>query len=143
MLPELDDCILDHVAIAVKDLESSVRMYTELGLSFAADREVVEEQKVKTAFAHIDVNAHIELLEPTSEQSAIHKFIEKNGPGIHHLCFKVKDVKAKQTDLISKGFRFIYPEPKVGAGNCLVNFIHPKSTGGVLIEISQKPNSKY
>jgi methylmalonyl-CoA epimerase len=116
-------------------------MYTDLGLTFSADREVVEEQKVKTAFAHIDTNAHIELLEPTSDDSAIQKFIDKNGPGIHHLCFKVKDITKKQEELLSKGFRFIYPAPKIGAGNCLVNFIHPKSTGGVLIEISQKPNS--
>ena len=141
MLPELEDCILDHVAIAVKDLDESIKMYTHLGLSFAPEREVVEEQKVKTAFAHIDTNAHIELLEPTSDDSAIQKFIDKNGPGIHHLCFKVKNVVEKQEELLSKGFRFIYPEAKIGAGNCLVNFIHPKSTGGVLIEISQKPNS--
>ena len=141
MLPDLDDCILDHVAIAVNDLEKSVKMYTDLGLNFSEEREVVEEQKVKTAFAHIDTNAHIELLKATSEDSAIQKFIDKNGPGIHHLCFKVKDVVSKQEDLLSKGFRFVYTEPKIGAGNCLVNFIHPKSTGGVLIEISQKPNS--
>ena len=138
MLPELEDCFLDHVAIATKDLEQSVEIFTKLGLTFSKEREVVEEQKVKTAFAHIDTNAHVELLEPTSEESAIHKFIEKNGPGIHHLCFRVKDVKIKQAQLIENGFRLIYPEPVVGAGNCLVNFIHPKSTGGILIEISQK-----
>lgn len=138
MLPQLEDCFLDHVAIAVKDLEESVGVYTKLGLHFDDKREVVEEQKVKTAFAHIDQNAHIELLEPTSEESAIHKFINKNGPGIHHLCFRVKDVKIKQAELANEGFRFIYPEAVKGAGGCLVNFIHPKSTGGVLIEISQK-----
>lgn len=138
MLPELEDCHLDHVAIAVKDLENSVAIYTKLGLSFDNKREVVEKQKVKTAFAHIDTNAHIELLGPTSEESAIHKYIEKNGPGIHHLCFCVKNIIAKQKELIDQGFRMIYPEPVKGAGGCLVNFIHPKSTGGVLIEISEK-----
>lgn len=138
MLPQLEDCYLDHVAIAVKDLESSVEMYTKLGLTFDNKREVVEEQKVKTAFAHIDQNAHIELLEPTSDESAIHKYMEKNGAGIHHLCFRVQDIVSKQKELIDQGFRLIYPEPVVGAGNCLVNFIHPKSTGGVLIEISEK-----
>lgn len=138
MLPGLEDCYLDHVAVAVKDLEESVSMYTKLGLSFDDKREIVEEQKVKTAFAHIDKNAHIELLEPTSEESAIHKFMDKNGPGIHHLCFRVKDVVAKQAELIDQGFRMIYPNPVTGAGDCLVNFIHPKSTGGVLIEISEK-----
>lgn len=138
MLPNLEDCHLDHVAIAVKDLEQSVEVYTHLGLLFDAKREIVEEQKVKTAFAAIDEKAHIELLEATSEESAIHKFIEKNGAGIHHLCFRVKDVKKKQQELLEQNFRFIYPEPVKGAGGCLVNFIHPKSTGGVLIEISQK-----
>jgi methylmalonyl-CoA epimerase len=140
MLPELEDCFLDHVAIATSDLENSVDIFTKLGLTFSKEREVVEEQKVKTAFAHIDTNAHIELLEPTSEESAIHKFIKKNGPGIHHLCFRVKDVLQKQEELMANGFRLIYSEPVVGAGNCLVNFIHPKSTGGILIEISQKNN---
>lgn len=138
MLPNLEDCFLDHVAIAVEDLEKSVDIFSSLGLSFSAEREVVEEQKVKTAFAHIDTNAHIELLEPTSEESAIHKFIQKNGPGIHHLCFRVKDVNSRQKELSEKGFRFIYEKPVKGAGGCLVNFIHPKSTGGILIEISQK-----
>lgn len=138
MLPELKDCYLDHVAVAVKDLEQSVEMYTKLGLSFDDKREVVHEQKVKTAFAHIDTNAHIELLEPTSEESAIHKFMEKNGPGIHHLCFRVENVVSKQKELVEQGFKMIYPNPVNGAGGCLVNFIHPKSTGGVLIEISEK-----
>lgn len=140
MLPELEGCFLDHVAIATDDLEKSVKIFTDLGLCFSEEREVVDEQKVKTAFAHIDLNAHIELLEPTDSESSIQKFIDKNGPGIHHLCFRVKDVKLKQEELINKGFRMIYPEPKIGAGNCLVNFIHPKSTGGVLVEISQKNN---
>lgn len=134
----LSGCILDHVAIAVENLEKSVKMYSALGLNFASEREVVESQKVKTAFAPIDQNAHVELLEPTSSDSAIAKYLEKKGPGIHHLCFKVEDVKVKQQQLESEGFKFIYAEPTVGAGNCLVNFIHPKSTGGVLIEISQK-----
>jgi methylmalonyl-CoA epimerase len=138
MLPELEDCHLDHIAIAVKDIEASVKKYSDLGLVFSEKREVVESQKVKTAFCHVDENAHIELLEPTAEDSSIQKFIDKNGPGIHHLCFRVKDVKEKQAELESKGFRFIYPSPVEGANNCLVNFIHPKSLDGVLVEISQK-----
>ena len=138
MIPQLDDCVLDHIAIAVDDLEKSVETYTALGLEFAPEREIVESQKVKTAFASVDQNAHIELLWPTSEDSAIQKFLDKKGPGIHHICFKVKDVVQKQQELSDKGFRFIYDSPTEGAGNCLVNFIHPKSSGGVLIEISQK-----
>lgn len=140
MLPELEGCILDHVAVAVEDLEKSVEIYTKIGLNFSAEREVVEAQKVKTAFAAIDANAHLELLQATSEESAIHKFINKNGAGIHHLCFRVKDIDEKQKELIASGFKFIYPAATQGAGGCLVNFIHPKTTGGVLIEISQKIN---
>lgn len=139
-LPINEDFILDHIAVAVKNINSSKKIYEDLGLKFSPQIEEVKDQKVLTAFAQIDVNAHIELLEPTSEESTIHKFIESKGEGIHHLCFKVKDVKAKTLELTQKGFRFIYPEPRLGAGGCLVNFIHPKSTGGVLIEISQRPN---
>ncbi len=138
-LPELKDCILDHIAIAVKNIDASKKIWEDLGLTFAPELEIVEDQKVKTAFAHVDVNAHIELLEPTSTESTIHKFIEQKGEGIHHLCFKVPDVKKKTEELTALGYRFIYPAPKIGAGGCLVNFMHPKSTGGVLIELSQRP----
>lgn len=141
MLPELTDCILDHIAIAVKSIDATEKIYKDLGLTFAPEREIVEEQKVKTAFANIDVNAHIELLEPTDADSTIQKFIDTKGEGIHHICFKVPDVVAKTSELTEKGYRFIYPEPRLGAGGCLVNFMHPKSTGGVLIELSQKPKS--
>lgn len=138
MLPELEDCHLDHIAIAVTSLEESIKLYENLGLKFSKEREVVASQKVKTAFCHVDENAHIELLEPTEESSTIQKFIDKNGQGIHHLCFRVKDVNEKQKELTSKGMKFIYDKPFIGAGNCLVNFIHPKSMNGVLVEISQK-----
>mgnify|MGYP000100146443 CR=1 FL=1 len=134
----LPNCFLDHIAIATNNLEETVKLYSALGLEFSDKREIVEDQKVKTAFAHIDENAHIELLEPTSTESAIHKFIEKKGSGIHHMCFRVPDVVAKQAELEEQGFKFIYPAPVKGANNCLVNFIHPKSMNGVLTEISQK-----
>lgn len=136
MLPELKDCVLDHIAIAVKSIDVHQKIWEDLGLKFDEKREIVEEQKVKTAFAHVDTNAHIELLEPTSDESAIAKFIASKGEGIHHLCFKVSDIDQKQKELESKGYRFIYPAPKLGAGGCMVNFMHPKTTGGVLIEIS-------
>jgi len=137
-IPTLEDCVLDHIAIAVKSISQAKKVYEDLGFVFATDIEEVKEQKVLTAFANIDQNGHIELLEPTSEESAIHKFIVSKGEGIHHICFRVKDVKAKSEELILKGYKFIYPEPRMGAGGCLVNFMHPKSTGGVLIEISQR-----
>lgn len=138
-LPLGHDCVLDHIAIAVKNISQTKKVYEDLGMTFAPEIEEVEDQKVFTAFAQIDENAHIELLEPTSEESTIHKFIQTKGEGIHHLCFKVPDVRAKTAELTEKGYRFIYPEPRIGAGGCLVNFIHPKSTGGVLVEISQRP----
>lgn len=141
-LPDLKDCILDHIAIAVKSISTSKKVYEDMGLTFAPEVEEVKDQKVLTAFAHVDTNAHIELLEPTSTESTIHKFIESKGEGIHHLCFKVPDVRAKTRELIDKGYQFIYPEPKIGAGGCLINFMHPKSTGGVLIELSQRPEGK-
>ncbi len=138
-LPMSEDCILDHIAIAVKSIASSKKIYEDMGMTFSSEVEEVKDQKVLTAFAQIDQNAHIELLEPTSSESTIHKFIEAKGEGIHHLCFKVPDVKKKTDELSAKGYRFIYSEPRIGAGGCLVNFMHPKSTGGVLIEISQRP----
>lgn len=138
-LPDLQDCVLDHIAIAVKSISSAKKIYEDMGLIFAPEIEEVKEQKVFTAFAHVDTNGHIELLEPTSSESTIHKFIESKGEGIHHLCFKVKDVEGKTEELSKKGYKFIYSEPRIGAGGCLVNFMHPKSTGGVLIELSQRP----
>lgn len=135
MLPELSDCVLDHIAIAVTSLDR-IKVWEDLGLRFEATREVVADQGVTTAFAPIDQHAHVELLEPTGPDTPIGKFIAKNGEGLHHLCFKVNDVAAKQAEMEAKGYRFIYPAARPGAGGCLVNFIHPKSTGGVLVEIS-------
>lgn len=140
MLP--DNLYLDHIAIAVNNLEERVKVYEDLGFTFSKEREVVESQKVVTAFAHVDKNAHLELLMPLNNEGPIQKFIEKNGEGIHHLCFNVEDAKIKGEELIEKGYKLIYETPQPGANNCLVNFIHPKSTGGVLIEIAQKLGEK-
>jgi methylmalonyl-CoA/ethylmalonyl-CoA epimerase len=136
-LPFNKDCFLDHIAIAVSDLDRAEKVYTDLGLKFNPIRETVESQGVVTSFAHVDEHAHIELLLPHGENSPIQKFIEKNGEGIHHMCFKVPDVVKKCAELKALGYRLIYEAPVAGANNCLVNFIHPKSTGGVLIEVSQ------
>ncbi|MBK22394.1 MAG: methylmalonyl-CoA epimerase [Halobacteriovorax sp.] len=134
-----EDCLLDHVAVVVKDLKAAKQMWEQIGLTFSDEEEVVEAQGVTTAFAPMDKNANLELLCPYGDDGPIHKFIEKKGEGIHHLCFKVPDVKAKCLELKEKGFRLINEEPVFGAGGCLVNFIHPKSTGGVLVELSQHP----
>jgi methylmalonyl-CoA/ethylmalonyl-CoA epimerase len=136
MLPELKDCVLDHIAIAVSSLDDRMRVWEELGLKFEPGRELVADQGVTTAFAPIDAHGHIELLEPTGPETPIGKFIANKGEGIHHICFKVPDVTAKQLEMEARGYKFIYPVARPGAGGCMVNFIHPKTTGGVLIEIS-------
>lgn len=132
------DCVLDHIAIAVKSIEVNKKVYEDLGLKFSDKREIVKSQLVETAFAMIDQHAHIELLQPTEEKGAIYDFIQKKGEGIHHMAFLVKDVVAKQLELEAKGYRFIYEKAQVGANNKKINFIHPKSCGGVLIEISEE-----
>ncbi len=130
---------LDHVAIAVKNISEAKKIYTALGFKFEAGEEIVESQGVKTAFASIDQNAHLELLEPLENKSGpIHNFIAKTGGGIHHLCFRVESVEKKQKELEALGYRFIYSHAVLGAGKAMVNFIHPKNAGGVLIEISEK-----
>lgn len=129
--------VLDHVAIAVKDLDLAQKVYEDLGFVFEGEREVVAREGVETAFASIDGHGHIELLQPHGESGPIHNYLEKRGEGIHHLCFRVEDVAAKCEELAAKGYRLLNPAPVKGAKGCLVNFIHPKSTGGVLIEISQ------
>jgi methylmalonyl-CoA/ethylmalonyl-CoA epimerase len=131
------DCYLDHVAVAVTDLDLAQKVWEDLGLTFNSRREDVPSQQVTTAFAHIDEHAHVELLCPINGEGPIQKFIEKNGPGIHHLSFKVPDIVKKSLELKDQGYKLIYETPITGANNCLVNFIHPKSTGGVLIEISE------
>ncbi|AYF44888.1 MULTISPECIES: methylmalonyl-CoA epimerase [Halobacteriovorax] len=131
------DCFLDHIAIAVENLDNAEKIYRDLGLTFN-HREVVEDQQVTTSFAHIDENAHVELLEPIDGKGPIAKYLEKKGPGIHHMCYRVPDVTKKSQELRDLGYNLLYETPRQGANNCLVNFIHPKSTGGVLIEIAQK-----
>lgn len=130
------DGVLDHVAVAVEDLEKAKEVYGHLGLKFNSEHEIVESEGVETAFAPIADGANLELLSPHGEDGPIHQFLKKRGPGIHHLCFRVSDVKAACEHLRGLGYQLIKPEPTIGAEGKLVNFIHPKSTGGVLIEVS-------
>ena len=132
----LPDGVLDHVAVAVEDLEKSKEIYRHLGLVFDQEHEIVEAEGVETAFAPISGETNLELLSPHGEDGPIHRFLKKRGPGIHHLCFRVSDVKKTCEHLTELGYRLLKPEPTLGAGGKLVNFIHPKSTGGVLIEVS-------
>jgi methylmalonyl-CoA/ethylmalonyl-CoA epimerase len=108
-----------------------------LGLSIAETEEVAS-QKVRVAMLPVG-ESRIELLEPTTDDSPISKFLARRGPGVHHVAFNVPDIRAALADLKAKGTRLIDEEPRPGAGGCLVAFIHPSSTGGVLIELVESP----
>ncbi|MBK3494108.1 methylmalonyl-CoA epimerase [Viridibacillus sp. YIM B01967] len=132
---------VDHIGIAVRNLDEQIIYYTDvLGLPLLKIEEVVTEQ-VRVAF--IDAgNTHIELLEPMSEESAIFKFIEKRGEGIHHVALGVTGIESKMTDLREQGVRLLSDEPRPGAGGSKMAFIHPKSSNGVLYELYDKSESK-
>ncbi len=124
---------IDHLGIAVRNLDEACRYYEEsLGLH-CHGREEVESQKVRTAFFDCG-GVHLELLEPTSDESPITKFLEKNGEGIHHIAFRTDDIDAQLGKAAESGIRLIHEVPFEGAANKLVAFLHPKSTHGVLTE---------
>lgn len=128
---------VDHIGIAVRNLDERISYYTEtLGLKLLKVEEV-ESQKVRVAF--IDAgNVKIELLEPMAETSAIHGFIEKRGEGIHHIAFGVTGIREHMQELRDKGVRLLSEEPGPGAGGAEVAFLHPKSSYGVLYELCDK-----
>lgn len=127
---------IDHIGIAVKNIDERVKFYEDvLGLT-VGHREEVPTEKVKTAFLEID-GTHLELLEATSEESAIAKSIAKRGEGIHHICYDVPDVQTAIDQCKANGLTVLDETPRPGAKGKLVAFIHPKSTGGILVELSQ------
>ncbi len=129
--------LIDHIGIAVESLEKAVPLYTVM-LGHAPEHlEDVADQKVRTAFFSVG-DPNIELLQATDAESPIAKYIQKQGRGgIHHICFKVDDINKKLAELKAGGFTLIDEKPRRGAHGKLVAFVHPKSTGGVLIELSQ------
>lgn len=128
---------VDHIGIAVKSIDEALSLYTDVyGLELAGV-EVVEDQKVKTAFLPIG-DSEIELLEATDPNSAIAKFIEKKGQGIQHIAFRVDDVEKALEEAKAKGIRLIDEKPRYGAGGAKIAFLHPKSTQGVLVEFCQR-----
>ena len=131
---------LDHIGVAVKSLAEGRGFYEALGLG-AMTTERVDSEKVTVGFFELENDARIELLEPTEADSAVGKFLDKRGPGIHHICFKVSDIHAAIAGLKSKGVQLINDTPRPGAHGCQVAFVHPKSTGGILIELSQPANA--
>jgi methylmalonyl-CoA/ethylmalonyl-CoA epimerase len=129
---------IDHIGIATNGIEATASVYGEaLGLS-VAEIEEVASQRVRVAMLPVG-DSRIELLEATSPDSPISRFLEKRGPGIHHIAFNVPDIRVSLAELRAKGARLIDEEPRTGAGGCLVAFIHPSSTGGVLIELVERP----
>lgn len=126
---------IDHIGIAVRSLDEGRAIYEALGLAVSGTDEV-PEQGVRVAFLPIG-DTRLELLEATSSDSPIARHIEKRGPGFHHLCVSVPDIETAMRDIAAAGHRLISDEPQPGAHGSLVCFVHPKSTGGVLIELSQ------
>jgi methylmalonyl-CoA/ethylmalonyl-CoA epimerase len=128
---------IEHLGIAVKDLEAAEKLYEKLLGSPSYKREEVASEKVITSFFRSGINK-IELLASTDPDGTIAKFIEKKGEGIHHVAFDVEDIHAEMKRLKSEGFVLLNEEPKRGADNKLICFVHPKGTGGVLIELCQE-----
>jgi len=128
---------IDHIGIAVKDMEAAKKFYTEvLGMTVQGE-EVVEQQKVKVCFIPSG-DSEIELLESTSPDGPIAKFIEKNGEGVQHIALRVDNIEAALADLKDKGVRLIDEAPRYGAGAASIAFVHPKATGGILLELSER-----
>ncbi len=127
---------IDHIGIAVKSLSESSKLYELLGLKSTGTEEVTE-QKVKVAFFPVG-DSEVELLESTAPDGPIARYIEKNGEGIQHLALRVDNLEATLTELKAKGVRLIDEKPRYGAGGARIAFVHPKSTGGILLELSER-----
>ncbi len=127
---------IDHIGVAVEDLEAGIALYSErLGMR-EQHRETVEAFGVEAVLLEIG-DAHIELLTPISPDSAVAKFLDRNGPGMHHVAYRTDDIDATLESLRESGMRLIDSEPRAGIRDSRVAFVHPKSTGGVLTEIVQ------
>jgi methylmalonyl-CoA/ethylmalonyl-CoA epimerase len=127
---------INHLGIATKGIDEALKFWEDaLGLK-NVHTEVVEDQKVRVAMLPIG-ESRVELLEPTSEDSPISRFLEKRGGGIHHIAIEVDDIEASLAQLKAKGMRLIDEAPRIGAEGCLVAFVHPASANGVLLELVQ------
>lgn len=128
---------IEHIGIAVKDLNQANDLFRKLFGEAAYKQEAVESEHVATSFFQIGPNK-VELLEASNDESPISKFIQKKGEGIHHIAFEVDDIRTEMARLKEEGFQLLNDEPKKGADNKLVCFLHPKSTNGVLVELCQE-----
>jgi methylmalonyl-CoA epimerase len=132
---------IDHLGIAVKSLEAAKAIYEKLGLSVSPE-EVVEHEKVRLVMVPVG-ESRLELLEATSEDSTIAKFIAKRGEGLHHVCMRVPDLVAAVQKLKKDGVRLVSDEIRVGAGGHRYVFVHPSSAGGVLLELVESPVASH
>ncbi len=128
---------IEHIGIAVRDIKASDKLFAALLGKEAYKHEGVESEGVLTSFFKIG-ESKIELLEATNSESAIAKFIEKKGEGIHHIAYEVEDIHAEMKRLVNEGFTLINEQPKKGADTKLVCFLHPKTTNGILVELCQE-----
>lgn len=142
---DLGKIYIDHIGIATNSLDEGSKFWRLMGLSNNLPDELVEDQGVTTRFfetSKIEPSSQsapmIELLEPTGEDTPIGKFIQKRGIGIQQLCFRVENIEKMISHLIDNGIKMIDVEPRVGSHGALIAFVHPKSTGGVLVELAQK-----
>jgi methylmalonyl-CoA/ethylmalonyl-CoA epimerase len=129
---------VDHIGIAVDNLEEAVELYNTLGLELEGIN-IVEDQEVRVAFFSTGGETRIELLEPTETESTIAKFIERHGEGVHHIAFEVRDIEAVLRKLRDGGLKLVDEQPRTGVGGAKIAFINPKSTRRVLYELCEKP----
>jgi len=132
---------LDHVAVAVKSIEEMQQIFTDL-LGVEPQLEHIPDENVNTAVYNLN-NVSIELIEPVSEEGPINRFLEKRGNGLHHICFEVDNIEVTVKEYLSKGFEVIDSTPKIGTGGKQIVFLHPKTTGGILIELCSNPGEEF
>lgn len=135
-LPQHLFTAIDHVGIAVADLDAAIAFYRDTFGMETVHEETNEEQGVREAMVAVgDSGSCIQLLAPLNEESTIAKFLDKNGPGVQQMAYRVTDLDTVSATLRDRGVRLLYPEPKRGTANSRINFVHPKDAGGVLVEL--------
>jgi methylmalonyl-CoA/ethylmalonyl-CoA epimerase len=133
---------IDHVGIAVPDLDEAIAFYAQAFGVHSVHEEVNEDQGIREAMLAVgDGETRVQLIAPLTPESTIAKFLDRNGPGLQQLAFRVEDVEAVSATLRERGLRLLYDEPRRGTSNSRVNFVHPKDAGGVLVELVEPAGS--
>jgi methylmalonyl-CoA/ethylmalonyl-CoA epimerase len=128
---------IDHVGLAVRDLDQAIVRWSETFGLEVSHREINESQGIEEAMLDLDDGTRLQLLAPLNAESTIAKFLERSGEGMQQLAFRVTNIEEAMTNVLNAGMRLIYPEPRIGTAGSLINFVHPKDVGGVLIELVQ------